>query len=322
MKVRFVKGHCGWDALTLIPSGEVPPERELEAALKTVDAPVNGGLEAGFLGRGSHPGEIRMRMVSSTQRGWIPMCGGMTQVVGKALVETFFREHFGIDATQPRVNVDLSTGSGVIPLEIDTEGGRTVRTTTVMDGYAAFLYERGVAPVVLEGIEAIDTSEFLVFDVAALERAHPGVEFRSRRPGAGLQIVHGLLKAYRRHRGATAGVSGMMYERGGEGRGQFRVYPRFYSDDEAAAQVPFEFQCGTGTIAVGLALAHQGLLPFTASGGRVIFEWGSRRVTPDPYGIRTSRLEGTIENGRVARARFSHSVVEILAEGTMMLPGY
>jgi hypothetical protein len=322
MKVRFVKGHCGWDALTLIPAGEVPPERELEAALKTVDAPVNGGLEAGFLGRGERAGEIRMRMVSSTQRGWIPMCGGMTQVVGKALVETFFREHFGIDASQPRIAVDLLTDSGVVPLEIETESGRTVRTTTVMDGYAAFLYRRGVVPLVLEGVEAIDTSEFLVFDVAALERVHPGVEFRSRSPGTGLEIIHGLLESYRRHRGVAAGVSGMMYERGGEGPGQFRVYPRFYSDDEAAARVPFEFQCGTGTVAVGVVLAHHGLLPFAESGATAIFEWGSRRVTPDPYGIRTSRLDAVARDGRIVEARFSHSVVEILAEGTLTLPGY
>lgn len=322
MQVRFVKGHCGWDALTLIPSEEVSPGRELEVALKIVDAPVNGGLEAGLLGRGERAAEIRMRAVSSTHRTWIPLCGGMTQVVGKALVETFFREHFSIDVSSPHLTVHLLTDSGVIPLHIEIENGRVVRTTTVMDGYAAFLYGRGVVSVVLEGIEAVDVSEYLVFDIAALERAHPGVEFRSRRASAGLEIINGLLKAYRSYQGITGGVAGMMYQHGGEGPGQFRLYPRFYGDDQAAARVPFEFQCGTGTVAIGIALAYHGLLPFSGTQGHAIFEWGSQRITPDPYGIRTSRLDAVIRNGQIAQARFSHSTVEILAEGSLTLPGY
>ena len=36
MQVDFVKGHCGWDVLTLLPEKQIPPAQELEAALKII----------------------------------------------------------------------------------------------------------------------------------------------------------------------------------------------------------------------------------------------------------------------------------------------
>lgn len=320
--ITFVKGHCGWDTVTLLHEGCVAPELERDSALRILDAPLLGGLEVGYLGKTDRRNELRLRVMANTQRDWIPMCGGMTQVIGKALVETSLRKLVDLEPGATQLTVHLVTDSGTIPVEVGIENDRAVRITTVMDGYAAFLYSRGVEPVVLEGIEALDLSEYLVFDIETLERVHPGVEFRTRREGEGIEIVHNLLRAYRKHRGLQTGVSAMMYERGGEGPGQFRVYPRFYSDDEAAARVPFEFQCGTGTVAVGLALAHNGLLPTARRDVHLILEWGSQRVTPDPYGIRISHLDASVAGTRVTRARFSHSVVEILAEGTLTLPGY
>lgn len=323
--IAFVKGHCGWDTVTLLHEGSVAADLERDHALRILDAPILGGLEVGYLGKTARRNELRLRVLASTQRDWIPMCGGMTQVIGKALVETSLRELVERDPGAATLTVQLITESGTIPVEVAIENDRAVRISTVMDCYVDFLYGRGLTPVVLEGVEALDVGgEYLVFDIEALERVHSGVEFRTRRDddGNGVEIIHRLLKAYRAHRGVHTGVSGMMYERGGEGPGQFRVYPRFYSDDEAAARIPFEFQCGTGTVAVGLALAHNGLLPSARRDVHLILEWGSQRVTPDPYGIRVSRLDAVLDGGRIAQARFSHSVVEILAEGTLTLPNY
>ena len=322
LHLDFVKGHCGWDTLTLVPEGQIPAEEELAGALKILAAPVHGGLEVGFMGRGERPEEIRLRMVDSTSRDWIPMCGGMSQVIGKALVETFFRDRFAVDVRAAHLSYKLVTPSGVIPLEIELCEGRAVRTTTVMDGFASYLYQHGIEPLTLNGCETLRVGHMLVFDVAALERAHPGVDFTYRTAGPALDIVNGVLKAYRQHERHEHGVVGMMYDDRPESTGDFRIYPRFYSDDLSSASLQFEFQCGTGTVAVGLALAYRSQLPFTTAQGSVLFEWGSQRATPDPYGIRTSELNLTLRAGRVAHASFSHSVVEILAEGKLTLPGY
>jgi len=54
----------------------------------------------------------------------------------------------------------------------------------------------------------------------------------------------------------------------------------------------------------------------------VLVEWGSHSATPDPYGIRTTKLDLTLKDDQVYSAGFSHSIVEILCEGKLTLPCY
>jgi hypothetical protein len=98
------------------------------------------------------------------------------------------------------------------------------------------------------------------------------------------------------------------------------VYPRFYGPEMAAAKLPYEFQCGTGTVAVCIASAQRGLLPPDEASGHIVFEWGSQRAIPDPYGIRTTDVDFATHAGRLVRVSFSHSVIEILAKGRLTLP--
>jgi len=322
LTIPFVKGHCGWDAVTLLLEGSVPLQQELETALKIIDEPIRGGLEVGFLGKGGGPGRIRLRMVDSTTRNWISMCGGMTQVIGKALVESSFRDHFQLDTSGSKLEIQLVTAAGVIPLEIDIAGGRAVRTTTVMDDYVAFLYRRGVEPLTFDGVSVLQADDMMMVDVAILEQRYPGVDFARRDEGPHLEIVNNLLGSFQRHRQANEGAIGMLYDNRPEGPGHFRAFPRFLSSDGSAAGIPFEFQCGTGTVGLGIAVAHHGQLPFEGTRGQIVFEWGSQRATPDPYGIRVSDLTIALSEGRVTQACYSHSVVELLAQGTLTLPDY
>jgi len=67
---------------------------------------------------------------------------------------------------------------------------------------------------------------------------------------------------------------------------------------------------------------RSGELPFKATRGQVIFEWGSRHLMPDPYGVRKSILDVEMEGDRVAWAAFSHNVVELQSAGTVYLPSF
>ena len=321
MKIHFVRGHCGWDVVTLLLGKEIPEERQLATALAVIDDPVNGGIEAGILEPGDAPGDIRVRITDGLTRRWLTMCGGMTQVIGKALVETSLREHFAIDAAVPQVRVRLFTGACVIPISVDVREGRAYAVTTDMSTYAELLYSIGIEPVGLCGVEALHVGEYLVVRLSALEKAHPGIDFTRRDPGPHLDIVNGVLEAYRHYLGGPPGSCAMLYDDRPEGPGQFRIFPRFSGQEDTAARLPYEFQCGTGTIALVLALAHTRELPFSEGHGTIVIEWGSLRSTPDPYGIRTSRVDIELRAGRVAGAAFSHSVVEIVAEGTIWMSG-
>lgn len=319
--IPFVKGHCGWDVVTLIPADEVPETERLAASLKILDPPVCGGLEVGWLGRVSDHNEMPISMVSSTARNWIRMCGGMSQVIGKALVETFLGERLRIRSAEPELRFELLTPVGRIPVSVEVGGGRCRSVTTSMNAYLTYINREGIESLKSQGIPILKVGNYAVIEITELEAAYPGLDFTRRDLGESLIVVNELLRNFAAMRRLDS-ATGMLFDDRVEGGGHFRVFPRFHSADLSAARIPWEFQCGTGGIAVAVALAAKKRLPTRSGAEPLILEWGSQRTTPDPYGIRTSRLQLECEGTSVHKARFSHSVIEILEEGRLHLPSY
>ena len=190
-----------------------------------------------------------------------------------------------------------------------------------MDCYLRHINSLGVESLVLHDVPLQRIGKYAVIDIRDLEARFPKLNFLRRDPGPHLDVVHTILHAFR-ERMHLRGVNGMLYDDRAEGPGMFRVFPRFYSDDLTAARIPWEFQCGTGGIAVTVALINAGRLPLSPLEKEITLEWGSMRTTPDPYGIRTSTIKLEVIDRVPAKASFSHSVVEILAEGILTLPAY
>ncbi len=82
--LRFVKGHCGWDTVTLVVGEEVPEGKEIETALKILDHPISGGIEDGLYSMLRHasrrPGQgavfptvLQCRPIDSRHRLGVPM---------------------------------------------------------------------------------------------------------------------------------------------------------------------------------------------------------------------------------------------------------
>lgn len=234
-------------------------------------------------------------------------------VIGKALVETQLRDCLGIDTSTPLVKVRLITHACVIPLTIEVSAGKATRVTSQMDSYLELTNAIGVREVEVHGVPALDVGEHPLIRVQDLEAAHPGIDFTRRDAGPHLDIINAWLGEYCAQHSRPAGAFGILYDDRPEGPGQFRLFPRFL--DATAASIPYEFQCGTGTTAAVVALAHKGMLPFASERGEVLIEWGSQRSTPDPYGIRLSRVELTRDGRRVTSLSFSHSVIDITIEG-------
>jgi len=231
------------------------------------------------------------------------------------------REHFNIDTSEPTLTIHLLTASADIAVEVEIRDGRASAISTTMDGYLQYLYRLGIEPMIIDGVAMWRVGEYAVIDVRTLESVHPQVDFTRRDRGRHLDVVNSILEGFAQRQRSQSTV-GMLFDDRATGLGSHRVFPRFYSPDLAAARTPWEFQCGTGSSAVVALLAYTGQLPFTTGRGEVVLEWGNQRVTPDPYGTRTSRLQLEVDGTRVLKAAFSHSVVEILAEGRLSLPGY
>jgi len=172
---------------------------------------------------------------------------------------------------------------------------------------------------------------FLILKTDELEKSYPDVEFAQRSPGPRLDILRRLHEAYMRERRIEDGLYSMLYDMNHEAPGQTRLFSRFYDASGITISMPWESQCGTGTVAVGIATAAQGELSFQGDAGTVVFEWGSQRWTPDPYGgratelnlkLQNDRVEGFGKTERVLSVGFSHSVIEVLCEGRLTLPDY
>ena len=72
--------------------------------------------------------------------------------------------------------------------------------------------------------------------------------------------------------------------------------------------------CGTGTVAIGLAMAENNEIDYSEGESvQLLFESGGTPFQIGGPDITTLKLE--IKNRKITRASFSHSLVEIIATG-------
>ncbi len=76
--------------------------------------------------------------------------------------------------------------------------------TTHLPDYVDYLYKDGVRPVNIGKIPAMKVGYFLVFKMADLIQAHPGMEFGHRRSGPALDLLGEIQMAYMKKENITA----------------------------------------------------------------------------------------------------------------------
>jgi hypothetical protein len=320
--IDFVKGHAGFDEVILLYGDQVKPGAELEVGLPLLFKPSLGAVEAGFLYPAEKDGHIRIRMIDSTSCDYITMCGGLTQVLGKAVIETDIGKYYKIKESEPTTQIILETDSGTIPITIEVADGGAKRVWTDMRSYVEGCYATGVRPITIGEVHSVAVGirppklEFLVTRVDELERAYPGIDFWAKTQSS-LDV---LMKFYQAFMNQERIPSGFLYgafydmrpETRGDGRVMFRFHPISFQDN-----APIEMTCGTGTTAIGLAMASNGDI---SSDGqtRKLFEVGSRRIVKNKQALTELILETA--KGRVVNAQFSHSVIELLASGKVYNP--
>ncbi|MFW6116837.1 MAG: hypothetical protein ACOC6F_03840, partial [bacterium] len=101
----------------------------------------------------------------------------------------------------------------------------------------------------------------------------------------------------------------MRAERDGDARVAFRFFPTMRCQKEG-----YEEACGTGTIAVGIAMLQNGDIDVRDGEAEVPFEVGSAGLVDESQRV-TTMLRMTIRHCRVIDAEFSHSSIEIVAWG-------
>ncbi len=313
MKLDFVRGHMGGNLIILLRGEQIPEGFELETAVKLMGPNYLHAHEAGILYPGSRPGEIEVKIVEPSVPCFISACGGFTQVLGAALVETELGSYFGVDTKRNPVVAMLLTGCGPTELKIDTEGQKALRIKTDMDCFVTESYDSGVGAYSYGKLQYMRAGKFLVINADHFEAAYPGLDFVSWD-----QKTRDILQAIQHdfmERTGEIEPNVTLYDWHPERKGDLRVvFPHYVQDDF------FEPSCGTGSVALGIAVLAAGeldQLTTSADGSYTLnIESGGGIELGGPD---ITALEIKVDSGFVKSAVFSHSRVEITAVGVAMI---
>jgi diaminopimelate epimerase len=306
LKVDFVKGHMGGNEIILVHSGQIPKRHRIKAALSLMESPNVRGDQVGILEKPHEGGDVKVTIVDRTEKTYITMCGGLTQVLPRAFRETDLGKQYGIDKAFKEL--ELETDLGIVKISVRKTRGK-MTTHTDMTRFVEECYHYGVSQIQVAGVDALKVGEFLVVDVQKLREEYAGVKFEEMGAKA-REILLSMQNDF---------DSQHLWPNPNAAYSLFDMYP----EDPTHGRVVFphnfttghiEPSCGTGTIAVAVALAEtkrttNGVvtLRFDSGGGTFL------------GGPETTNVRMVVENSRVKHAEFSHSLVEITANGKAWL---
>jgi len=318
-EIEFVKMHAGWDEIVFLYGDQIENGEELAIALSLLDRPSIRGTEAGILYEAEKDGDIKVRIADITSKDFIGMCGGLAQSLGKAVIESDIGERFGISIQAPKTQFVLETDVGLVPITVDVVCGKAGKVTTNMRSYVEECYRYGIRDVCVGNVNAVSVGvdakrmEFLVVSVDELRNNYRTVDFWSKSKMS-LHALNEVYETFMLQEGLEGHcLYGAVYDMHPEGSGDariaFRFLPTMYAEERG-----FEMACGTGTVAVGIAMLKQGDLPARDGTVEVVFELGSRRIVEERYQAETE-LRAHIQDGKVIDAEFSHGLIEMVAFG-------
>ncbi len=312
MKLDFVRGHMGGNLIVLVKGEQIPGGSELEAGIKLLKPNYLYAHEVGILYRAGGPSEVEAKIAEPTSECFISACGGFTQVLGAALVETGLGEALGVEKKEPLTKVLLHTEGGTVPLEIETRDNKAQRVKTDMKSFLRESYEKGIGKLKHEDLEVMQAGKFLAINADRFKKAYPWADFikwdqRTR------EKIDAIQNQFIAETGEDE-YNVVLYDWNPEHGMDLRVvYPHCVKVDY------FEPSCGTGTVALGLAALAWQELPAAEKGLKDItlkIECGGSIELGGPE---VTELEMKVENGRIKEATLSHSKVEITAVGEVWL---
>lgn len=319
-EIDFVKTHAGFDEIIFLYGDQVPRGKELEIGLPLLRRPNLRGTEVGMLYEPEEDGDIKVKILERTAKGFIDMCGGLTQTLGKAVIETHIGKCFGIKVREPQTKFVLETKSGPILIAVDVADGIAKKITTDMRSYVRRLNRYGIEHVKIRDIDAMSLRinpsqvEFLIFRVDELKKKYPDVNFWQKDEPT-LDILKMLYEHFLEEEGLQqpflySAIYDAHPNENVDATVVFRWYPTMYTP--YYQEEDYEEACGTGTVAVGIAMIENGDL--LSGNPNAIFQVGSEDLIDESRQTFT-QLRMIVNEGKVTNAEFSHNLVELIASG-------
>ena len=311
--VDFVKGHMGGNEIILLYGDQILRGREIETVLPLLDSPNIRGHQASLFYNSKGDADLRVKIIDFASKSFVTMCGGLTQVLGKALILTAFSKHFNILLKKPTAMITLETDAGLIPLKIEENNTGSGQVLTGMKAFVDECYKLGVQPIKVGDLDVVRVGKFLVVNGDEVRKNYHNIKLEGLN-GITLQTLKRLQEAfdcqgYLRQRNADFALYDLNPQKpSNNGR---VIFPH----NITAGHI--EPACGTGTVAVGIAMVESGELEGSSDEIELSFEsGGSCSVIGGPD---ITKLKLRVKDGRVIDAYFSHSLVEILATGKLWI---
>lgn len=310
--INFIKGHMGGNEIVVLDADQIPKGEELETALLVLNSPYIRGHQAGLFPWSKSNAPLKFKIVDAASRGFVSMCGGLTQVFGKALIETDLSKYLDIEPKEPIMEITLETAAGLIPLEIASDNGRVKRILTDMKVFADECYRLGTQPITVANVNAMRVGKFLVVNADAIRKVHSAANFENMDKTT-LRLLEELQEAFDKH--------GYLKRKNAD----FALYDLNPEKVSNSGRVIFphrisaghiETACGTGTVAVGIAMVENGEIDENGDIS-LLFETGGDIFSLG--GSDTTELRLVIRDRKVTQAFISHSLVEIVATGKLWI---
>jgi diaminopimelate epimerase len=304
IEIPFIKGHMGGNEIVLL-WGDIPADKELQIALAALRPPYNLGQDLGLLRKTNTENMLEVNMTWRFDDEYIEMCGGLTQVLGRALVDIpQLAAYFGIQVVEPAFAITLKTRVGLIPITVEIEQGEVKRVLTDMTNYSEQCYREGIREVYVASVPGMKVGESLVMNADKIMNKYPTVNLERMDKNTLAILVHLQEEWQKKY---PPGDSFIIYDLHPKDKGQARVtFPH------NAANNYIEPSCGTGTVAAGIAMLEQGEIKNQNGEARISFETGGDTTLGGPE---LSDLILKVANNKVVKAEFSHSLIQSLATG-------
>lgn len=305
----FAKGHMGGNNILFLYGDQVPAGREVEFANRVRSFCGIASHQVGILRPPVNGGDVAVTIVGSLHHT-ITMCGGLSQVFGKFIVEGRFEDRFNVEVKEPTTTVILETEAGLVPIDISVQDGEVRQVITGMDCFVEELYQDGVYPLDLSGVGAYRVGKALVINADTIKHHNPDINIEELDEAARRVLVD-LQDAF-------------LYDENIQGRksNDFAVYD-LHPLHGGDARIVFphnlrtgqiEPSCGTLSVAVAVAMYESGEISDETV--QVSFESGGKPTLGGPE-ITCVHLKA--REGRIREVSFSHSLIEPIAEGRVWI---
>ena len=305
----FVKGHMGKNTILFLYGDQVPVGLEVEFADRVRSASGIASHQVGILRPPVKGGDVAVTIVGSLHQT-ITMCGGLSQVFGRFIVEGRFGDRFPIQVKEPTTTVILETKAGLVPIDISVQDGEVSQVITGMDCFVEELYQDGVYPFDLSGVRTYRVGKALVTNADTIKQQHPDINIEeldetARRVLVDLQDEFLNDENISGRKSNDFAVYDLHPIHGGDAR---VVFPH------NLRTMHIEPSCGTISVATAIAMYESGEVRGKTI--QVSFESGGE---PTLGGPEITSVYLKVKQGRVRKASFSHSLIELIAEGKVWI---